>query len=32
MKTMLAARMHEIGGPLLLEEIPVPGRAQPTCW
>ena len=24
MKTMLAARMHEIGGPLLLEQIPIP--------
>src|SRR5260370_9300956 len=24
MKTMLAARMHEIGGPLLLEQVPMP--------
>jgi D-arabinose 1-dehydrogenase-like Zn-dependent alcohol dehydrogenase len=29
MKTMLAARMHEIGGPLLLDEIPVP-QPRPT--
>jgi len=29
MKTMLAARMHEIGGPLLVEEIPVP-EPRPT--
>jgi D-arabinose 1-dehydrogenase-like Zn-dependent alcohol dehydrogenase len=29
MKTMLAARMHEIGGPLLLEEIPIP-EPRPT--
>jgi len=29
MKTMLAARMHEIGGPLLLEQIPVP-EPRPT--
>jgi D-arabinose 1-dehydrogenase-like Zn-dependent alcohol dehydrogenase len=29
MKTMLAARLHEIGGPLLLEQIPVP-EPRPT--
>ena len=29
MKTMLAARMHEIGGPLLLEQIPIP-EPRPT--
>ena len=29
MKTMLAARLHEIGGPLLIEEIPVP-EPRPT--
>jgi D-arabinose 1-dehydrogenase-like Zn-dependent alcohol dehydrogenase len=29
MKTMLAARMHEIGGPLLLEQIPIP-NPRPT--
>jgi alcohol dehydrogenase len=29
MKTMLAARMHEIGGPLLVEQIPVP-EPRPT--
>src|SRR5258708_832599 len=29
MKTMLAARMHEIGGPLLLEQIPMP-EPRPT--
>lgn len=29
MKTMLAARLHEIGGPLLLEEIPIP-EPRPT--
>ena len=29
MKTMLAARLHEVGGPLLLEQIPVP-EPRPT--
>lgn len=29
MKTMLAARMHEIGGPLLLEQFPVPEPRPP---
>ena len=29
MKTMLAARLHEIGGPLLLEQIPIP-EPRPT--
>ena len=29
MKTMLAARMHEIGGPLLLEQLPIP-EPRPT--
>ena len=29
MKTMLAARMHAIGGPLLLEQIPIP-EPRPT--
>jgi D-arabinose 1-dehydrogenase-like Zn-dependent alcohol dehydrogenase len=29
MKTMLAARMHEIGGPLRLEQIPIP-EPRPT--
>ena len=29
MKTMLAARMHETGGPLLLEQIPIPA-VRPT--
>lgn len=29
MRTMLAARMHEIGGPLLLEQIPIP-EPRPT--
>ena len=29
MKTMLAARLHEVGGPLLIEEIPIPAP-RPT--
>ena len=29
MRTMLAARLHEIGGPLLIEEIPIP-EPRPT--
>src|SRR5271169_4551959 len=29
MKTMLAARMHEIGGPLLIEQVPMP-EPRPT--
>jgi D-arabinose 1-dehydrogenase-like Zn-dependent alcohol dehydrogenase len=29
MKTMLAARLHEIGGPLLLEQVPMP-EPRPT--
>src|SRR6202049_264710 len=29
MKTMLAARMHEIGGPMRLEQIPIP-EPRPT--
>ena len=29
MRTMLAARLHRIGEPMVLEEVPVP-QARPT--